>query len=133
MAYQGEQITMTWEAGEDLSSMQYRFVGLSDDGKVHMLDSATEWAVGILQNDPASGEPAVVAVAGISKLVAGASGLSRGAAVEAEYVGASDNGKGIACTTNASACRARVLFAAGSEDDVATVLLAEFIYTAVTS
>ncbi|MDD4950915.1 MAG: hypothetical protein PHV85_00045 [Desulfovibrionaceae bacterium] len=133
MAYSGPGIDLSFKAGEDLSSYQYRFVGLSDDNTAHLLDSADEHAHGVLQNKPESGEDAVVRVAGVSKLVAGAGGMARGDLVEAEYVSASDNGKGIACTTNAHHCRARCIQAAGAEDDVAAVLLVDCIYTSVTS
>jgi hypothetical protein len=134
MAYDaGGAIDLTFKAQEDLSSMQYRFVTLHDDNQVRMLNSATEWPVGILQNNPESGEMAVVRVAGVSKLVAGSGGLSRNDAIGAEYVGASDNGKGVGTTTSADHVRARCLMAAGAEDDVASVLLVDMIYTAVTS
>lgn len=135
MAYDSSQgaCDLCFEAAEDLSSMQYRFVAFSDDNKVRMADSGTEWCVGILQNNPESGEDAVVRVAGVSKLVAGSGGLSRGDAIKCEYVGASDNGKGLATTTNLDKVRARCIFAAGSEDDVATVVLTDFLYTDATS
>lgn len=134
MTYEiGGGIDMSFPAGEDMSGMQFRFVHLETDETIEMLDSAGEHSVGILQNAPESGEIAVVRVSGVSKLVCGAGGLAIGDAVAPEYIGASDNGKGIANTTNAIKCRARCLQAGGSEDDLAAVVLADFIYTAVTS
>ncbi len=123
MAYEGEGFDLTFEAHEDLSDIQYHFVTLQDNDSVRMLDSNAEFPVGILQNNPESGEEAVVRVAGISKLVAGSGGLSRNDKVVPEYIGASDNGKGISGDADGDAVRAVCLFAAGSEDDVATVLL----------
>jgi hypothetical protein len=128
MAFESAGIDLSYIATEDLSTHQYRFVVQSDNDHVRMADSASEWELGILQNAPASGEVATVRLSGVSKLVAGSGGLARGAAVALEYVGAADNGKGIATTTNSDIVRARCIYAAGSEDDVATVLLTDAYY-----
>lgn len=128
MAYEHEGIDLSFIAGEDLSGDQYHFVTLKSDTEVERPNAATDWCVGILQNNPESGEEAVVRVGGVSKLVAGTGGLSRDDAVKVEYVGASDAGKGIATTTAEHLVRARCIMAAGSEDDVATVLLADHHY-----
>lgn len=122
MVYSGPGWDLTFTAGEDLSAMQYRFVHLANDTDVDMLDSGTEFPVGILQNAPASGEDAVVRVAGISKLIAN-DAVAVGALLKAEYVGATDNGKGDAADTEEDVVRAVCLVAAGAEDDVMTVLL----------
>jgi len=103
MEYTG--LDITWLAGEDLSSYQFRFVHLADDNSVDLLDGATEFPIGILQNAPASGEPAVVRVEGTSKLVMNAA-VSVGAALKCEYVGAADNGKGDAADTDLDIVRA---------------------------
>lgn len=121
MAYEIPVLDATYEAAEDLSSDQYKFVVLAS-GKVRRPDSATEIAEGILQNDPASGEEAVVRKAGVSKLTVNAA-VSEGDFLKPEYVGASDAGKGEAAGTNWQYTRARVLDAAGAEDDLATVEL----------
>ena len=120
MEYTG--LDITWLAGEDLSSYQFRFVHLADDNTVDLLDSAAEFPVGILQNAPASGEPAVVRVLGTSKLVMNAA-VSVGAALKCEYVGAADNGKGDAADTDLDTVRAYCIQATGAEDDVGAVLL----------
>jgi len=122
MAYAAGGIDLSWRADEDLSSYQYRFVHLKDDSNVDLLDGATEIAVGILQNAPAEGETAVVRVSGVSKLVMNGS-LAVGLRIKAEYVGASDNGKGDAADTDKDLVRAISLTASGAEDDVITVLL----------
>jgi len=127
MAYSAPGIDLSFVAAEDLSGHQYRFVVQAGDDDVQMSDAATDWPVGILQNNPEAGETAVVRVSGVSKLAAGAGGLSRADKVKIEHVSASDNGKGIAADTAADNVRARVLMAAPSEDDVATVLLVDAV------
>jgi len=122
MAYNAEGIDLSFAAGEDLSSHQYRFVHLADNDTVDLMDSGAEFPVGILQNAPESGETAVVRVAGISKLVMNAA-VAVGALVKAEYVGATDNGKGDAADTEGDIARGVCLMASGAEDDVGTVLL----------
>jgi hypothetical protein len=59
-------------AGADLSSKQYLFVKLNTSGQAVICDGATDSPIGVLQNDPASGEEAQVLVVGGTKLVAGA-------------------------------------------------------------
>jgi hypothetical protein len=122
MAYSGTGLDMAWKAGESLASYQYHFVHLADDTTVDLMDSATEYPVGILQNAPADGETAVVRVDGISKLVMN-DAIAVGLKIKAEYVGAADNGKGDAGDTDYDNVRAISLTASGAEDDVITVLL----------
>lgn len=122
MAYEGPGQDISWLAGEDLSSYQYRFVHLADDTTVDLMDSATEFPIGILQNAPTSGKVAVVRLAGVSKLVMNAA-IAVGLKIKAEYVGAADNGKGDAGDTDYDNVRAISLTASGAEDDVISVLL----------
>lgn len=122
MAVHFDGLDITLVAAEDLSSYQYRFVHQASDTTVDLLDSGTEYPVGILQNAPADGETAVVRVAGTSKLVVN-NQMQIGRFVKAEYVGAADNGKGDVCDTNHDNCRAVCIKAAGAENDVAGVLL----------
>ena len=122
MAVQYEGIDISFIAAEDLSSHQYCFVHQASDTTVDLLDSGTEFPVGILQNAPESGEVAVVRVTGVSKLVMNGA-LAVGAAVKAEYVGAADNGKGDAADTEGDIERGRVIKASGAEDDVGAVIL----------
>lgn len=122
MAFQGTGIDLSFTAAEDLSSHQYRFVHQASDTTVDLMDSGTEFPVGILQNAPESGEIAVVRVSGISKLVMNAP-VAVGTLVKAEYVGATDNGKGDAADTEGDIARGLCIMASGAEDDVGTVLL----------
>lgn len=113
---------LTFKAGEDLSGHQYRFVVQSDDNTVRMADSATEIAVGILQNDPANNESAVVRVDGTSKLVANAA-IAVGKLIKNEYVGAADNGKADEIAAEGDNIRGLVIEASGAEDDLCGVIL----------
>lgn len=122
MAIQFSGIDISFIAAEDLSSHQYRFVHQASDTTVDMLDSGAEFPVGILQNAPESGEVAVVRVSGLSKLVMN-DAVAVGAAVKAEYVDATDNGKGDAADTEGDIERGRCIMASGAEDDVGAVLL----------
>lgn len=123
MTYEASgNIDLSFDAGEDLSSYQYHFVHLADDDTVDLMDSATEFPIGILQNAPESGDVAVVRVSGISKLKMNAA-VAVGALLKAEYVGAADTGKGDAADTDYDIIRAVCMQATGAEDDVGAVLL----------
>jgi len=112
----------SFEAAEDLSSDQYHFVVLTSTGTVRRPDSEDEIAIGILQNAPASGDPAEVMIIGKSKCVANAA-LTIGTFVKPEYVGASDAGKADDAGTWWDTARGMVIEAAGAEDDLCAVVL----------
>lgn len=77
---------VTMEAGADLSTKQYYFVSLASDGQVDPTGDGAS-AEGVLQNDPsAAGQPATVAIDGISIVVAGAA-IARGALVASGSAG----------------------------------------------
>jgi hypothetical protein len=67
-------------AAADLSALQYTFVKLDSDGQAAAVAATTDKPIGILQNDPTSGQEAEVLVLGGSKLVAGGA-VSEGAAI----------------------------------------------------
>ena len=70
MAYQQAQTNITLKAGADLSAKQYFFVKIDANGDA-VLAGNGENAIGVLQNAPASGEAANIAVAGVSKVIIG--------------------------------------------------------------
>lgn len=71
MAYEASQICLgTFTASADLSSKQFHFVKMSGDNTVTVCAAITDNPIGVLQNKPASGDPAVVCVLGVSKVVA---------------------------------------------------------------
>jgi len=122
MAVHYSGLDISFLAAEDLSSYQYRFVHQASDTTVDLLDSGTEYPIGILQNAPTLGQEAIVRVEGTSKLVVNGA-MPIGTRVKAEYVGAADNGKGDVADTEYDNMRAMVIKAAGAEDDVAGVML----------
>ena len=62
----------TFTAAADLSSKQYHFVKLASATTVNVCSAVTDVPIGVLQNNPASGESAVVCIFGTSKVVADA-------------------------------------------------------------
>lgn len=58
----------TLVAENDLSTSQYKFVEISNEGQVDVCDAATDMPVGVLQNDPSSGEQAQVMAIGVTKI-----------------------------------------------------------------
>ncbi len=71
MAYTSPGIDLgTLTAAADLSGKQYYFVKLASATTVNVCTAITDIPIGILQNDPTSGQSAVVRIFGISKVVA---------------------------------------------------------------
>lgn len=59
-------------AGADLSSKQYYAVKLaSTAGEVIQANAVTDMVIGLVQNDPADGEPAIVACSGVARAISG--------------------------------------------------------------
>jgi len=129
MSTENRVLDLAFEANEDLSNDQYRFVVIdATTGKVRRPDAANEKAIGVLQNAPAAGEAAVVRVEGVSKLQAAAGGLTLNSMITAEYVSAADAGKGLITTTAGDYVRGIVIGAAAAEDDLGSVRLVDFHY-----
>ena len=71
MAYESPGVDIgTFTAAADLSGKQYHFVVLASATTVNVCTAITNAPIGILQNDPESGEQAVVRISGVSKVVA---------------------------------------------------------------
>jgi len=121
MGYEIPVLRVSAPAIEDLSNDQYRFVVLTSTG-VRRPDNETEALFGILQNAPVLGEAAEIMLLGISKLEMN-DAVAVNAFVKAEYVSATDAGKGKTAAGALAYSRALVVEASGAEDDVATVLL----------
>ena len=68
MSQQLGVLDKTFIAGEDLSSAQYYFVYISADQTVSLCTTSHLDAIGVLQNDPESGQEAVVRMIGTSKV-----------------------------------------------------------------
>jgi hypothetical protein len=87
-------------AGATLSSSQYLPVKLaSTAGEVVRATATTDIIIGILQNDPADGEPAIVAVSGVCKAATGTANAAIGEYVSANSTGAIDVSAGNVCGT----------------------------------
>jgi hypothetical protein len=74
MAYEFSNyaVKATLVAGEDLSGKQYHFVKIDNGtGNAVAVDGATDRPVGVLQNNPLSGQEAEVLIVGGTKVVAG--------------------------------------------------------------
>lgn len=71
MATEIPVLQKSFEAGADLSALQFRFVKLNASGQVVAVAAITDVPVGVLQNAPdAAGETAQVMIMGISKVEA---------------------------------------------------------------
>lgn len=123
MTTENRLLDVSYEAAEDLSGDQYRFVVLTTDMKVRRPDAQNEKPIGILQNAPTSGQAAVIRMpGGISKLQAGAA-LTGNTFVRLEYNSASDSGKGVPLLTNEGYAAAHVVEGADNEDELASVVV----------
>lgn len=86
--------TITKEAGADLSAKQFRFVDIAADNQVDAVSAAGGDAIGVLLNKPdAAGKAATIAVAGVAKVVAGAT------VDEGEYIQSDAAGEAIVALT----------------------------------
>jgi hypothetical protein len=81
-------------AGENLTAAQFKFVYLSADMTIMLADDTVS-PIGILQNNPNSGEEATVMINGVSKVKIDVSGALTAGAV----VSSSSAGTAIAATT----------------------------------
>jgi hypothetical protein len=117
MATQESTLNITKKAAGDLSAKQYLFMKLSAAQTVDTCSAVTDKSVGVLQNDPsAAGQVAVVAVAGTTKVIAGAA-IAAGA-----LVGPTAAGKAQTAVATQYA-RGVALEAAGADGDIIEILL----------
>jgi hypothetical protein len=90
MASQENFTAVTLEAGQDLSTMQYRFMTVAADGQIDPTGAGLI-AHGVLQDQPAAaGRAALVAIAGKVKVVCGAA-VTRGGPVASTSTGTATN------------------------------------------
>lgn len=122
MAVEESVVSITIEAGGDLSAGQYKFVTLASDGQVDLTASAGGAALGVLQNAPAAaGEPAQVAIAGRVKVTAG------GTFTAGDKIQSDASGDAIGGVTTADHALGYALESAVAGDVVAIVLLSHHI------
>jgi len=102
-------------AGADLSSKQFYFVQISAEDTCNLAGAADESTIGILQNEPESGQAASIRTMGISMLVLGDT-----VSVDDQLTPDAD-GKGVPATTGEKyLCRA---LQAGSAGESISVLM----------
>jgi hypothetical protein len=93
MAFEGAQMKLTGvTASADLSTKQYYFVKMSGERTVTVCAGATDKPIGVLQNNPTSGQAAEVCVVGQTK-VSGDGDLNYG-----DLIGTSGDGQADAKT-----------------------------------
>jgi hypothetical protein len=122
MAYEvaGYALRITLVAGADLSAKQYFFVKLNSSGEAVLCSGATDKPIGVLQNNPASGEEAAIVVIGGTKLVSSAS------IDEGTLIGTSAAGKADAKTPGTDTTEfvvGTVIAAAGADLEILTAVV----------
>lgn len=116
MAYQGHGTDISLVAGADLSAKQFHFVKPNSSGQAVAANATDITQVGVLQNDPTSGQTGTVRVAGVSKVkIAGT--VAAGAEVTSDA-----NGAGVAAATTKLVLG--VALTGGVTGDVISVLVA---------
>jgi len=109
-------------AGADLSSSTEKVVQLNSSGNVIDMAAITNIPIGILKNAPVTGEPAEIAISGVSRIWLGAT-LTPGA-----LVGSSAAGKAVAdASTNYNV---GVLLKGGADGEIGEVILGSKTATA---
>jgi hypothetical protein len=93
MATKENTQSITLLAGADLSAAQFRFVKTNSAGAA-VLAGAGEMANGAVQNDPESGQAALVDISGVTKVEAAAA-ITTGALVASDAAG-----KAVAATSD---------------------------------
>jgi hypothetical protein len=121
MAFEASQpLKHTFVAAGDLSAKQYHFVKLDTDGKVVIVAAITDKPIGVLQNNPASGEEAEVVICGITKVSADSS------INEGDLIGTSSDGQAdtIAAGTDTTVyVVGQCLLAAGAAARIGTIVV----------
>lgn len=110
-------------AGANLASNQFYVVKLaSTAGEVVLSSALTDAHLGLLQNDPADGEPAEVAFLGC------AVGLAAGSITAGSWVVGNTSGELTATTTANHDAIGRAIEAASSQGDLIMIALTPFNY-----
>ena len=119
MASHAQPVIKSFIAGADLSALQFRFVKIGATDKEVIVCGANEKSIGILMNDPASGETAEVAIGGGAKIK-----LSE-ALVALDLVTPDANGDGEQVDLADEWCGA-MLTEGGADNDVVECLVKHF-------
>ena len=76
MATEMDVFSRSYKAAADLSAKQFYIVELTGTDQVNVANATTDTPIGVLQNDPKSGEAATVRHIGVSKVVSDGSGTA---------------------------------------------------------
>lgn len=128
MATESNLVILSFTAGASLAASQYLAVKLSADDTVVVCNGATDKPIGILQNKPASGGVAEVAVLGRTKWISDAA-LTAG-----DLVGTSADGQADAKTPGGDVTEyvlGTVLMGTGAAGGYAEVLISTPAHRAV--
>lgn len=112
----------TYEAGADLRTKQYYLVEEANTGKVSVCNNAADVAIGVLQNEPNTGEEAQVRTAqgSVSKVVSDGSGTAIGIG---DWVGTDANGKAIKKSTDKDWAIGRAESASSADGTIISITL----------
>jgi hypothetical protein len=123
MAYQLNFQAMSFIANEDLSTDQHKFVELMSTGLVRKPTAVNTASVGILENNPASGQAAAVSYMGVTKVKVNAA-YAIGTYLKAHYdAGLTGCGKGIEVSGFTGPARAIQLEASTADNQIVTCRL----------
>jgi len=112
------------EAGEDLSSEQYRFVYAASDGQLMHCNSTDDMILGILQDDPnAAGKGCLLGISGVSRLEVDGSSDTAANIAAGDKLTSNATGQGIVTTTDKDIYGAIALGASTAVNDVIMVLI----------
>lgn len=115
MSFISEGPVATLEAAADLSAKQYYIVDCTAAKKVNLAGDGAV-CIGVLENEPESGEAASVRIYGIAQVSAGAA-ISAGALVASDA-----NGQAVTATTGEFSIGV-ALEAAGAQNDIIAIKL----------
>ena len=99
MAWEQPLFSLSFQAAADLSSYKYEVVRMTTTNKVNAVTSAGMPLVGVLQNDPTSGNEAKVMVIGVTKVKAGGA-IGRGAKIKVNAAATSNAGTVVTATSD---------------------------------
>lgn len=121
MAYKGSQpFKITLNAGADLSTKQYRFVKLDASGNAVVCAAVTDKPVGVLQNNPTSGQAAEIVVIGLTKVSTDAA-LAIG-----DLVGTASDGQAAAYVAGTDTTKyvvGQALVTSGGADELTSIIV----------
>jgi hypothetical protein len=115
-AFEKGVLDLSFEAASDLSAKQYYIVNINGSDKIAVASTAGQRALGILQDDPVSGQTGRVRVMGVSKVKAG------GTFSQGDLVTTTAAGKAVKADDNDEVVLGRALMDA-IDGDVVSILL----------